>query len=115
MAGVGALLALGVLAQLVVSGLAREDRPPAFRVDVVEVMAQDGSHLARVEVRNTGGTAAAAVQVEARLTGDDGSVEQAHAELEHLPVGAARTAGLVFDRDPAEGSLTAGVVGFRLP
>lgn len=115
MAALGALIAVAVIAQLVVSGLARDDRPPEFRLEVVEVAAVGSSYLARIDVRNVGGTAAAGVQVKGRLSRDGASSQDAHAQLEHLPAGATRTVGMLFDDDPSSGSLTTAVVGFRLP
>lgn len=115
MAAVGAVIAAAVIAQLVVSGLSRDDHPAQFHLEVTDVVALDASYLAQVDVRNVGGSPAATVEVEARLTLDDGTRQQAHAELEYLPAGATRAVGLIFDDDPAQGSLTAAVVGFRVP
>ncbi|WP_370328070.1 hypothetical protein [Euzebya sp.] len=113
MAGVGLVIVLVVLAGLVVTALTRGDEPPAFTASVVEVVPAGDGHLVLVEVRNTGGRAGAAVQVEGHVSGDPGSTVSA--EIDYVTAGGTGTVGLVFDGSPAREQVEVGVVGWHEP
>ena len=115
MAALSTLLVLGAVAFLLVEGLS-EQRPPAFRVEVLEVRSAGGDFIAEVRVRNIGETTAADVEIEGRPRGAaQARGERAAARLDYVPGGSERRVGLVFRTDPREHGVEARVVGYTMP
>lgn len=111
MAGIGALLALGVIGALVVGGTSGGSGPPAFTTEVVRTVDQSTTTLMVVDVANTGQRAATAVTVRAAVDGRD----VAEAQIDHLPRGATETVGLLLEGSRGADDATVRVVGFTEP
>lgn len=112
---VSTLAVLGAVAFLVVEGLT-DQHPPAFEVEVLEVRKAGAGFVLEVRVRNTGDQTAAMVNVQAELGDRDGAVvETAAAEIDYVPGGSQRRAGLVFARNPNGHEVDVRVVGYTEP
>lgn len=97
MGGLGLLLTLAVLAIILREGLSAGG-PPVIEPALQAVHGDPGRWRAEIEVRNTGPTTAAAVEIEGVL-GD----ETAAATLDYVPAGGRETITLGFTADPRAG------------
>ena len=116
---VGALGALLVLAALVFLGyqavLVRED-DAALRTAVTRVeVAPPSQHVVHFEVTNDGGVTAEAVRVVGELRRGGRTVEEVWATLPYVPVESRRSGALVFDEDPASGTLAVRATSYHRP
>lgn len=99
-AGVGLVLLLASMVFLLLEHWRGDEAPPAPRVELVDVQAQQGQFLARVRVTNQSRRAAAALRVEGELRRGEEVVERSELELDYLPGRSAREGGLFFAQDP---------------
>lgn len=113
--------AIGVLCFLFVVGyFAREatrgERGPADVVVRLDSVAKvNAGYLAHFEARNTGGSTALGVHVEAELSVGDSVVERAELVIDYLAPASVKRGGFLFTRDPGAGQLRARAVGFIRP
>jgi uncharacterized protein (TIGR02588 family) len=115
-AGVGLLLLLASLAYLGWHALQGPQSPPAPRIELLGVDAQpQGGFLVRLRVRNAGGQTAAGLAVSGELKQGEQTLEQSETELDYLPGGSSREAGLFFTRDPRGGQLELSAKGYQKP
>ena len=112
---VGAVLACVIIGYLAVEGLRGSDGPPVLSIRVVEIFTGPAGHVVEAEIANSGGRAAANVQISGRLTVDDAVVEEVHAQLDYVPADATRRFSLVFGRDPTTGRLDISPTGYSGP
>lgn len=97
MGGLGLLLVIGCLA-VIGKDILHRGGPPVVDATLQAVRGQPGAWLAEVEVRNTGGETAAAVEIEGAL-GD----ETASATLDYVPAHGTAHIVLGFAQDPRTG------------
>lgn len=114
-AGIGLLLLLASLAYLGYHALQGPQSPPAPRIELLGVHAQEGRFLVRVRVRNAGGQTAAGLKLSGELRQGTETLEQSEAELDYLPGGSSREAGLFFTRDPRGVQLELSAQGYQKP
>lgn len=112
---VSGILLVAVLAFLGYQAVTYRDAPPALRTHVAPLGDTDGPpHVLEVEVRNTGGQTAQAVQITGELTRDDRQVEQASATVRYIPPNSHREVALLFDTDPETATISVNVAGYAL-
>lgn len=89
--------------------------PPALRTRVDPIGDTDQPpYVFQVQVRNTGGQTAQAVQITGQLTRDDRQVEQAYATVRYIPPNSRRTVSLLFETDPETAPISVKVAGYAL-
>lgn len=91
------LLVVGVIGWEAVRG---DHSPPRFTVKAGDVAEVPGGYRLTIRVRNDGGSPAAAVTVDGRLTPQGGDEETAQATLDLVADGSVREGGLFFTEDP---------------
>jgi uncharacterized protein (TIGR02588 family) len=101
-AGIGGLLLLVTVGDLLYAGLVAVGGPPAVELTVVRVEpTPEHRYLAVIQATNTGGNTVAGLKIEGDLRERDGtSIEHGEFTLDYLPAGSSRTGGLFFSRDP---------------
>ncbi len=116
----GTLLIVGVIGFLLWDGLAERGRGSVPRItvraDSAIAYGSGGQYILPIEVTNSGGVAAASVIVEGTLADAAGSdVARSEITIALLPASSSRSAGLVFDRDPRQYTLSLRPLGFERP
>lgn len=112
LAAVGAVFALLIVGLLVVQAVRDPDVPPQLSAHVTHVTGQADAHVVEGGITNTGGAAAANVQIEGQLLVDGQVAEEAAVQVDYVPAGATETFLLVFSSDPADGRLVLRPTGF---
>jgi uncharacterized protein (TIGR02588 family) len=97
MAGLGLLLVLGALA-VIGRDIVAPGGPAVIETRVASVQGRPGDWRAGIEVRNTGGATASAVQIEGQL-----GEQTAAVTLDYVPAGGQKTIVLGFESDPRTG------------
>lgn len=113
--GAGALLISLIVGYLVFSALGRDESPPDVRLRVLEVRELAESFVVRFEAENVGSIAAAQLVIEGELELAGGQTETGEATIDYLPPRSTREAALVFESDPASGTLSLTPLGFSRP
>lgn len=112
---VSGVLLVAVLSFLGYQAVTYRDAPPALRTHVAPLDDTDEPPRAfEVEVRNTGGQTAQAVQITGELTRNDRQVEQASATVRYIPPNSHREVVLLFDTDPETATISINVAGYAL-
>lgn len=114
-AGLSALLVLGMLGYTLRAGLADTELPPELTVRVDSVVPSPAGHLVMFTVRNGGGATAADVSVQGSLSRGDAPAETSEATLDYVPISASKAGGLIFSTAPSPDSLEIRVTGFEIP
>jgi uncharacterized protein (TIGR02588 family) len=114
-AGLGALLAAGVLGVLVQEALTYEEGPPVIVAAIEDVTRTEAGHVVRFTAQNRGDTTAAEVTMAATLKEGDRVVEEAEVTLDYVARKSSRKAGVVFERDPASATIEIKARSFRKP
>ena len=114
-AAIGALLVAGTIGYLVTQALWRDTTPPDVRIVAEPAHAQQSGWLVRFRAINQGGEPAAQLLIEGALSGPEGSVETAQANLDYLAPGSQREGGLLFSRDPRQFRLELRAKGYARP
>lgn len=89
--------------------------PPDLVARVDSVSRLSSGWLAHVVVRNRGRETAVSVTVEATLAFPAGDTLRSETTLDYVPGKSERSGGLLFDRDPAAGTLTVRATGYQEP
>lgn len=112
---VSGVLLVSVLGFLGYQAVTVRDGPPALRTRVAPVSdADQPPYVFEVQVRNTGGQTAQAVQITGQLTRDDRQVEQASATVRYIPPHSHRDVSLLFDTDPKTAAVSVKAAGYAL-
>lgn len=112
---VSGVLLVAVLSFLGYQAVTVRDAPPALRTHVAPVGdADQPPYVFAVQVRNTGGQTAQAVQITGQLTRDDGQVEQASATVRYIPPNSHREVALLFHTDPETAAISVKAAGYAL-
>lgn len=96
---IGALLVLGLFGLLAVQGVT-QDSEPDLQVVVTDSRQVSGAHTVRVQVNNSGGQTAEAVEVSGDLSRGGATVDTGSVTIDYVPAHSHRTATLVFSEDP---------------
>jgi uncharacterized protein (TIGR02588 family) len=113
--GLGLLLTVGVFASIGWEALTQVRGSPAVTVEVKDVAAVEGGFRVDFRARNKAGATAAQVEIEGRLSTNEGSVETSRTVLDHIPGHSHQDGGLFFTRDPRSNSLGLRPSGFSRP
>jgi uncharacterized protein (TIGR02588 family) len=113
--GVGLLLTVGVFASIGWEALTNGRGSPVVTVEVKDVLAVEGGYRVEFRARNTAGSTATQVEIEGRLSGNEGSTETGRVVLDYIPGHSQREGGLFFTRDPRSTSFTIRALGFARP
>lgn len=113
--GLGMVLAVAAVAILSYEAFFVSGPPPDIDVSVESVGPVHGGWLVEIVAGNIGGSTAAEVRIEGRLTLDGREVEKAETVLDYVPVGSRRHAGLYFTRDPAAFDIDLRATGYADP
>lgn len=112
---IGLALAVAMIGIILYEGLFVAGRPPDLAVTVERVQPVGAGWLVSFSTRNQGGSTAAQVRVEGRLTRGDAEPEVAEATLDYVPAGSERKGGLFFRSDPTVGRLELHASGYADP
>ena len=114
--GLGLLLLISVISLLIYEGLTEKTTPPDIVLHATTIQAQSQGHVIEVQVHNLGGKPAAKVLVSGELQTPQGNtVEQAQTEIDFLPAGSHKNAGLFFTRDPNQHQVKLRPLGYEEP
>ena len=114
-AGIGVVLLLVAIGQLLVSALGRDKTPPDIVLTVERVMEGSESFIVTIRASNHGDAAAAEVEIEGTLRLEDGTTETSTLTLDYLPPRSERSGGLLFSDRPDAGELILRARGFASP
>jgi uncharacterized protein (TIGR02588 family) len=89
--------------------------PPAPVVERLGIEAQQGRWLVRLRVHNQGTMTAERLRVAGQLRHLGAVVEERELEIDFLPGGSSREAGLFFTRDPSGAQLQLEARGYLSP
>jgi uncharacterized protein (TIGR02588 family) len=112
---IGAALVVGIVGFLVIEALRERSTPPQIEIEVVEISKGDAGHLVQIQVLNRGEATAAQLVLEGQLRRDGENVESSTITLSFAPAGSSRSAGLIFENDPAEYELLLRAQGYEAP
>src|SRR5215203_1587593 len=113
--GLGLLLTVGVFASIGWEALTQVRGSPVVTVEVKDVAAVEGGFRVDFRARNEAGATAAQVEIEGRLSTNEGSVETSRAVLDYIPGHSHSDGGLFFIRDPRSNSFALRPLGFSRP
>ena len=113
--GLGLLLTVGVFASIGWEALTQVRGSPVVTVEVKDVAAVEGGFRVDFRARNKAGASAAQVEIEGRLSTNEGSVETSRAVLDYIPGHSHQDGGLFFTRDPRSSSFAVRALGFTRP
>ena len=114
-AGLGLILALGVLGFVGYHAIWGADSPPRVTVEVRQVRPFEGGYLVEIRARNRGGSTAAQVRIEGELRANGRVVETGGTTFAFVPPESAREGGLFFRRDPRRLQLDVRAAGYTRP
>jgi uncharacterized protein (TIGR02588 family) len=92
-----------------------DDSAPHVTVRTEAVLPLNPGYLVQIRAVNQGGTTAAQVTVEGRLTGENERVERSETILDYVPSHASRKGGLFFSQDPRKYPLQLRATGYAEP
>ncbi len=115
-AGIGGLIAAGIIAILSIEAVNHADQPPPLlAVGAERLVANGASYVVEFEVSNRSARTAARVQVEGSLSVGGKSVETGAATIDYVPGNSRSRGALLFARDPRRHTLDLRVTGYALP
>lgn len=114
-AAVSTLALLGLLGFVLYEAITGTGLPPVVTVRPERVLETPNGYLVEVGVYNTGGTTAAALQIEGTLKRDTATVETSTATITFVPANSEREAGLYFTKDPRQHRLETPALGYDHP
>lgn len=114
-AGLSAVLVLGVVGFLIYDGVRSPGTPPDVTIEVDSIQAAGPGYLVLFRARNSGRSTAADVAVEGELQADSGRVESSETTLDYVPAGGIQRGGLYFEHDPRRFRLRVRAKGYRDP
>ena len=114
-AGLGLVLALGVLGFIGYHAIWGAESPPQVIVEARRVRPFEGGYLVEIRAVNRGGSTAAQVRVEGELRDAGKTVETSGATFSFVPPESERRGGLFFKRDPREFELEVRPAGYTRP
>lgn len=111
----GLALVLAVLGFMTYQAVTGDDSPPQVTVHTEAILPLQPGYLVQFRAVNQGGTTAAQVVVEGRLTGENERVEMGETVLDYVPSHASRKGGLFFSQDPRKYPLQLRATGYAEP
>ena len=114
-AGLGLILALGVLGFVGYHAIWGADSPPQVTVEVQPVRPFEGGYRVEIRAVNLGGSTAAQVRIEGELRENGRVVATGGTLFSFVPPASERQGGLFFRRDPRELRLDVRAAGYTRP
>ncbi len=111
----GLALAVGSIGFLAYQAVAGDDSPPNVAVRADGILPAASGYLVRIQAINQGGSTAAQLRIEGRLTDENGYVETSEAIIDYVPAHSRRQGGLFFTRDPRQYTLQLRAKGYAKP
>jgi uncharacterized protein (TIGR02588 family) len=111
----GLVLVIGVIVFMLYEAITGSQSPPDLKVSVVSVVPVQNGYLVNVKALNQGGSAAAAIVVEAELRKDSQLVERSEVTMDYAPPGSEKRGGLFFIQDPRQFDLQVRALGYEEP
>jgi uncharacterized protein (TIGR02588 family) len=111
----GLVLVLAALGFVAYQAVAGDDSPPYVTVHAEAILPLDHGYLVQLRAVNQGGSTAAQVVVEGRLTGESGRLEMGEAVIDYVPSHSHRKGGLFFSQDPRKHPLQLRARGYAEP
>ncbi|MBO3760837.1 TIGR02588 family protein [Ciceribacter sp. L1K23] len=112
---VSGLLVASLVIWIAYEAVAGEQKPPELVVHATQVEQIAGGFRVSFDVQNRSGTTAAAVVVRGELSDGDETVEDAEITFDYVPAQSKSSGAVIFDRDPAELSMSLRPVGYTEP
>lgn len=111
-----ALVLIGLVGLIVWDWQVNQNRPPAFAVEVTDIVRVDhGRFYVPFAITNTGGRIARTVQVTAALTLPGGEAETGEQQIDFLSGQERKQGSFVFTHDPQQGELVMRVASYSEP
>ena len=111
----GLLLVLGAIGVMLWEGVARDDLPPAFDMQVDSTFTRaDGFHVL-FRAHNNGDVTAAEVRVRALLMRGDSAVQQEDVTFDYLPPRSTRRGAIIFPSRPPGTTIELRPLGYHQP
>ncbi|MGE4239970.1 hypothetical protein [Ramlibacter sp.] len=115
-AGIGLLLVASCIAFLLLHARGADDAVPQPVAAVDGVQASGGGFVARVSVKNDGPAPAARLKLKLTVEGEPGAEpEEREVELQYLPGGSKREAGVFLANDPRSKRVTVEMLSYERP
>jgi uncharacterized protein (TIGR02588 family) len=95
--------------------VAGDDSPPQVAVYTDAIFPLDHGYLVQIRAVNQGGTTAAQLAVEGKLTGENGRAETSETVIDYVPSHSYRQGGLFFSQDPRKYPLQLRAKGYAEP
>lgn len=111
----GLALVLAVIGFMVYQAVTGDDSAPQVTVYIESILPLNPGYLVQIRAVNQGGTTAAHVIVEGRLTGENERVEMGETVLDYVPSHSSRKGGLFFSQDPRKYPLQLRAEGYAEP
>jgi uncharacterized protein (TIGR02588 family) len=111
----GLALVLAVLGFMTYQAVTGDDSAPQVTVYTESILPLNSGYLVQIRAVNQGGSTAAHVVVEGRLTGENERVEMGETVLDYVPSHSSRKGGLFFSQDPRKYSLQLRAEGYAEP
>lgn len=111
----GLALVLGALGFMAYQAVAGDDSPPQVTVYTDAIFPLDHGYLVQIRAVNQGGTTAAQLAVEGKLTGENGRAETSETVIDYVPSHSYRQGGLFFSQNPQKYPLQLRAKGYAEP
>lgn len=110
----GLALVAGVIGFITYRAVQDQTPYPDLRFDVAAVHERRGGYIVVLRVVNRGGVTAQGARIVGRLRGPDGT-ETSEINIDYVPAGSSRRAGLFFRNDPTQYRLDVSAEGYQSP
>lgn len=101
----GFILLCAAIGVLLRNAMSVDDSPPLIGFENINITNEDAGFRVAVEVVNSGGTSVSDVEIEGRVTREDGTLEVSSLRFDYLPAQSRRAGGLFFETNPQIGNL----------
>lgn len=114
-AGLGLLLAVGIIGFIILDGVSGNGQPPAVEVESRNILDRQPGYTVEIRAINRSGSTAATVVVEGELKRDGETIETSETTFDYVPGHSERQGGLYFSRDPRQFDLELRPKGYIRP
>jgi uncharacterized protein (TIGR02588 family) len=111
----GGLMVIGAIAYLLYAEASGDATAPQVEFTVHKTEQQADGYVVEFEAKNTSSFSAAKFKIKGELRSGDQVIETAETELDYLPAYSSRAAGLYFQHDPSQSTLSIAPVAYSDP
>lgn len=112
---IGLIIVVGTVGYLLVEAIGGDESPPDLTFTVTQITERTNGYLVEFSALNQGGRTASAVVIEGQLLDGETTVETSSVEIDYVPAGSERRAGLFFTHEPDAYTLVIRPLGFQEP